>query len=207
MPMKNPRTRAGGSAVLVLAAFCGVLAVPVTRATRDAESARSRQGTGITKANWEESPKIIAIRKIVSATNAELKSGAFKTSERKLEYCDDGGLFTRRRIAHDLRGGIPWYANYGEGQDASWDFQYYYDGSGRLRFVYAIARSTNGTRERLRIYFDETGKRVWKTDDLLKGTGCPGCFSAYGDSDEKFAFDPAKQFLTLGNCQEIKPQK
>jgi hypothetical protein len=194
-------------AALLLTGLCGALAIPVTRAARETGSTELRQRAVINKANWKENPKIIAIREIVSATNAGLKSGALKTSERTLEYCDDGGLFTRRRIAHDLQGGVPWYANYGEGQDASWDFQYYYDGAGLLRFVYAIARSTNGTRERLRIYFDETGKQVWKTDDLLKGSGCPGCFSAYGDADEKFKFDPAKAFVNLGNCQEIKPKK
>jgi hypothetical protein len=165
------------------------------------------QNAEITKANWEENPKIIAIREIVSATNAKLKSGELKTATRELEYCSDGGLFTRRRIAHVAKGGVPWYANYGEGQDESSDFQYYYDGSGRLRFVYAIARSTNGTRERLRVYFDESGKRVWKIDDFLRGPGCPVCFSGYGDSDEKFKFDPAKEFVTLGNCEEIKPKK
>jgi len=44
-------------------------------------------------------------------------------------------------------------------------------------------------------------------DEFLKGPGCPLCFSAYSDTDEKFVFDPAKAFANLGNCQEIKPKK
>jgi hypothetical protein len=77
--------------------------------------------------------------------------------------------------------------------------------AGRLRFVLAVARSANGTREQLRIYFDEAGKRLWKTDKLLKGLGCPGCFSAYYDSDERLAFDPAKDFAIVAGCHEAKP--
>jgi hypothetical protein len=197
MSLLNAKSVKAASAVLVLTLACGVLAAP---------SILARQNTGINKTNWEQDPRILAIREVVSATNAGLKSGELKTSQRKLEYCDDGGLYTLRRIAHDAKGGVPWYANYGEGQDASWDFQYYYDRAGRLRFVYALARSTNGTREQMRVYFDEAGKRVWKADDMLKGPGCPGCFSGYSDTDKKFVYEPAKEFATLGNCQEIKPK-
>jgi hypothetical protein len=68
-----------------------------------------------------------------------------------------------------------------------------------------MARSANGTREELHIYFDENGKRLWKTDKLLKGQGCPGCFSAYYDSDKALAFDPAKDFANDEGCKEIKP--
>jgi hypothetical protein len=176
-----------------------------TTAPREAATQPTSQETEITKANWQQHPHIIAIREIVSATNADLKKGTFKISGRVLKNCDSGQIITVRKIAHDSKGAVPWYENYGEGQDASWDFQYYYDHAGRLRFVFAIARSANGTREQLRVYFDETGKRLWKTDKLMKGSGCPGCFSAYADSDKALAFDPAKDYADVAGCEEIKP--
>lgn len=166
----------------------------------------SSQETKITAANWQQNPKIIEIRELVTSTDAELKKRAYKISERRLQYCRDGELFTVRRIARDAKGAVPWYEHYSEGQDESWDFHYYYDGAGRLRFVLADARSANGTREQLRVYFDEAGKRLWKTEKLLKGTGCPGCFSGYYDSDEKLAFDPAKDFANEAGCKEAKPK-
>ena len=146
----------------------------------------------------------MAIRRIVGSINADLKGRVFKISEQRLQHCDDDQFFNVRRIARDSKGAAPWYEHYSEGQDASWDFQYYYDSAGKLRFVFAIARSTNGTREQLRIFFDEAGKRIWKNDKLLKGTGCPGCFSGYPDSDKGLAFDPAKDFANAKGCEEIK---
>jgi hypothetical protein len=83
-------------------------------------------------------------------------------------------------------------------------FNIIYDHAGRLRFVFAMACSTNGTREQLRIYFDEAGKRLWKNDKFLRGPGCPACFSAYYDSDKALAFDPAKDFANEEGCEEIK---
>jgi hypothetical protein len=161
------------------------------------------QKTAITAANWRQNPEIIAINKIVAATDAGLKNHNFKTSERRLEYCGNAQL-TVRKIAQDSKGAVPWYENYMEGQDESWDFHYYYDDASHLRFVSALARSANGTREQLRIYFDENGKRLWKTDKLLKGEGCPGCFSAYYDSDKALVFDPNKDFANEEGCKEIK---
>lgn len=159
----------------------------------------------ITEATWLNHPKIQAIRRIVKTTQSGLKRNIFKTSERKFESCQDQ-FFTLRRIARDSKGVAAWYEDYSEGQDASWDFHYYYDRNGRLRFVFASARSANGTREQLRIYFDETGKRLWQTDKLLNGPGCPGCFSAYTDSDEALAFDPAKAFANDEGCKEMEPK-
>lgn len=180
-----------------------VLPKDVSRDVADAP-APGQGAEAITEKNWQQHPKIRAIRGIVSSVNAGLKKGAFKTSERRFEYCDDQH-FTLRRIAHDSKGVVAWYEDYSEGEDASWDFYYYYDRAGRLRFVFAFARAANGTREQLRIYLDETGKRLWKTDKLLKGWGCPGCFSAYSESDAALAFDPAKAFAKDDGCKEIKP--
>lgn len=164
------------------------------------------QASEITEANWQRNPQIMAIRGIVGPINAGLKSGAYKTSERDFKNCENAFLVVRR-IARDSTGAIAWYEDYSEGEDATWDFQYYYDRAGRLRFVFAMARSTNGTREQLRLYFDENRKRLWKDDKFLKGPGCPACFSAYYDSDKALAFDPGKGFANEEGCEEIKKSK
>lgn len=200
---------------LLLATLCGPHVLPSTglrtlaaplaaTAPQETGTTPARQETKITAANWQQNPKIIEIRQLVASIDAELKKASFEISERRLEFCDHDQNFTVRRIARDAKGAVPWYEHYSEGQDESWDFHYYYDGAGRLRFVLADARSANGTREQLRLYFDEAGKRLWKTDKLLKGQGCPGCFSGYYDSDEKLAFDPAKDFANEAGCKEAK---
>jgi hypothetical protein len=163
------------------------------------------QNTAITEANWQRHPGIVAVRKIVRSVNAGLKRGTYKTARREFESCPDQ-YFTLRRIARDTKGVVAWYEDYFQYEDGSYDFHYYYDRTGRLRFLLAFARAANGTREELRIYFDETGKRLWKIDKLLKGWGCPGCFSAYSDSDDGLAFNGNKAFADDQGCEEIKPQ-
>ncbi len=169
------------------------------------EPAPASKETELTESNWQQSPQILAIRAIVAPINAALKSRTYKISERGFKNCENAFLVVKR-FARNSNGAAAWYENYSEGEDASWDFQYYYDQSGHLRFVFAIARSPNGTREQLRIYFDENGKRLWKTDKLLKGEGCPGCFSAYTDSDKALVFNPTDDFANKEGCEEVKPK-
>ncbi len=158
--------------------------------------------TEITEANWQQHPKIKAIREVVRSINLALKKGSYKISKREFEACPNQ-YFTGRRIARDSKGSAAWYEDYSEGADATWDFLYYYDPAGRLRFVFAVAREVSGTREHLRIYFDEAGKRLWKTDKILKGWGCAGCFSAYLDSDELLTLHGKKAFADDEGCKEI----
>ena len=88
--------------------------------------------------NWQNNPKIVAIRKLVNSANTEVRKGAFKTEHR---ICEEG-WFSRLRIARDSKGIVRWYQHYQEGEDSSWDDNYY-DDAGRLRFVlmtsYAVA--------------------------------------------------------------------
>jgi hypothetical protein len=191
-----------GTCVLPSAALRMIFAAPTE--LRGGEVTNANAAAQITEDNWQKDPRIKEIRQLVSSTNVGLKARVFKISERHLEQCDGDQLFVAKRMASDSQRGVKWYEHYSEGQDASWDFQNYYDGTGRLRFVYAIARSANGTREQLRIYFDETRKRIWTDDKLLKGTGCPGCFSGYAGSDKGLAFDPGKEYADNEGCEEIK---
>jgi hypothetical protein len=75
----------------------------------------------INEKNWQNNPKIIAIRKLVNSANAEVRKGAFKTEHR---ICEEG-WFSRLRIARDSKGIVRWYQHYQEGEDSSWDNNYY----------------------------------------------------------------------------------
>jgi hypothetical protein len=162
------------------------------------------QESEFTEANWLSHPKIKAIRGMVKTTRSRLKRKSFKVSERKFESCQDQ-FFTLRQIARDSKGVAAWYRQYFEYEDGSYDFQYYYDLGGRLRFVFAVTFAANGTRQQHRIYFDETGKRIWEVTRFLKGPGCPGCFPI-PYPDEALAHDAAKAFANDEGCKEMEPQ-
>jgi hypothetical protein len=164
---------------------------------------RKVQSNGITDKNWQTHPEITAIRHVVGSVNSSLKKHALKTTERKYESCGDQ-YFTSRRIGRDAKGVTRWYRDYSEGEDASFDFNYYYDANGKLRFVFATVRAGNGTREQLRIYFDESARRIWQSHKSLKGPGCPGCFYSYLDSDEALVFALDKAFADDAGCKPLK---
>jgi len=149
--------------------------------------------------NWQKNAKIVAIRKIVNSDNAEVRNGAFKTEHR---ICEEG-WFSRLRIARDSKGTVRWYQHYQEGEDSSWDDNYYYDDAGRLRFVLMTSYAANGTREQHRAYFDESGGLLYHGRRLLKG---PGYFGPpVEDLKELVKMDPKKDFAeATQGCKEVK---
>jgi hypothetical protein len=174
--------------------------VPVSLKIATHSSARKPET--ITEKTWRQQPKIVAIRKIVSAVDAGLKQGSFKISQRRFE-CGSGTLL--RRIARDAKGVVTWYqdSGYGESGDASRDDRLYYDHSGHLRFVLIFINAVNGTREQLRAYFDESGKLLKQTYRLVKGLG----YFYPTNVEERMKQDPAKEFASDAEegCKEIKP--
>src|SRR2546428_2757904 len=178
---------------------------PVSLDIADAAAAHAlgQKSEAITEKNWRQHPKIVAIRKIVSAVDAGLKQGSLKISQRKFE-CGIGPLL--RRIARNAKGVATWYEDYGYGEsgDASEDDRYYYDHSGHLRFVLIIIYAVNGTRQQLRAYFDESGKLLKQTHRLVKG---PGYFYPT-NVEERVKQDPAREFASdaAEGCKEIKPR-
>jgi hypothetical protein len=162
----------------------------------------SPQDAAITEANWQTHPKIKMIRQLVSSTNHGLKSKAFKTSERRFDYCNDA-FFTLKRIAREAKGEVKWYGDYSEGEDSSWDYQQYYDPQGHLRFVLVTVYAANSSREQHRYYFDETGKLIWQNRKRLRG---PGYF-APPNVEQLVTVDPAKAFADDEGCKELKPLK
>ena len=153
----------------------------------------------INAGNWQKNAKIVAIRKIVNSDNAEVRNGTFKTEHR---ICEEG-WFSRLRIARDLKGTVRWYQHYQEGEDSSWDDNYYYDDAGRLRFVLMTSYAINGTREQHRGYFDESSRLLYHGRRLLKG---PGYFGPpVEDLKELVKMDPKKDFAEASQgCKEVK---
>jgi predicted SPOUT superfamily RNA methylase MTH1 len=154
----------------------------------------------INEKNWQNNPKIVAIRKLVNSANTEVRKGAFKMEHR---ICEEG-WFSRLRIARDSKGIVRWYQHYQEGEDSSWDNNYYYDDAGRLRFVLMTSYAANGTREQHRAYFDESNRLIYHARRLLKG---PGYFGPpVEDLKELVQMDPRKDFAeATQGCKEVKP--
>ena len=149
--------------------------------------------------NWQNNPKIIEIRKMVNSVNTEIKKGSFKTEHR---ICEEG-WFSRLRVARDANGKIRWYQHYQEGEDSSWDDNYYYDDAGRLRFVLMTSYAINSTREQHRAYFDENGVLIYHGRRLLKGTGYFG--PPVEDLKGLVQMDPTKDFAeATQGCKEVK---
>lgn len=153
----------------------------------------------ITDKNWQTNPRIVAIRKIVNSDGAEVRNGSFKTEH---WVCEEG-WFSRLRIARDSKGTVRWYQHYQEGEDSSWDDNYYYDDAGRLRFVLMTSYAANSTREQHRAYFDESGRLIYHGRRLLKG---PGYFGPpVEDLKELVKMDPKKDFAeATQGCKEVK---
>ena len=162
-------------------------------------SASAQSEDEINDKNWQNHPKIIAIRRIVNSANAEVRSGAFKTEHR---ICEEG-WFSRLRIARDSKASVRWYQHYQEGEDSSWDNNFYYDSAGHLRFVLMTSYAANSTREQHRAYFNESGDLIYHGRQLLKG---PGYFGPpVEDLKEMVQMDPKKDFAeATQGCKEVK---
>ena len=176
------------------AAWFLLLLVGLIPTTASAQSADE-----INDKNWQSNAKIVAIRTIVNAASLKVKSGAFKTEHR---ICEEG-WFSRLRIARDSDGKVRWYQHYQEGEDSSWDDNYYYDEAGRLRFVVMTSYAANGTREQHRAYYDEDGHLLYHGRRLLKG---PGYFGPpVEDLKGLVQMDPNKDFAdSAQGCKEVK---
>ena len=182
------------SATVITGMQIRVLAVPRLSPDNNAQSEDE-----ITDKNWQNDPRIIAIRKMVNSANVEIRKGTFKTEHR---ICEEG-WFSRLRIARASNGTVRWYQHYQEGEDSSWDDNYYYDDAGRLRFVLMTSYAINGTREQHRAYFDENGALIYHGRRLLKG---PGYFGPpVEDLKGLVQMDPKKDFAeATQGCKEVK---
>jgi hypothetical protein len=184
---------------VISATVIGGMQMRVSAATHSSLDNTAQSEAELNDKNWQNNPKIIAIRKMVNSAQTEITKGTFKTEHR---ICEEG-WFSRLRVARDANGNIRWYQHYQEGEDSSWDDNYYYDDAGRLRFVLMTSYAINGTREQHRAYFDENGALLYHGRRLLKGTGYFG--PQVEELKKLVEMDPKKDFAEAAQgCKEVK---
>lgn len=165
---------------------------------------RRQESDRITQANWERHPKIKAVRHLVQLVNAGLRKAAFNTSKREFEYCEPYED-TLRRISIDSRGVVRRYQKQAGSDDSSLTWEHYYDDSGRLRFVFISGGAVNGAQLEHRIYFDESGQRIWEGHKYVKGPEYS--FPKVWPDEQLQKVDPAGAFAATSRCPEMKAGK
>jgi hypothetical protein len=184
-------------------AFSSSVRKAISRAT--SPSRRPLQESGeVTKANWQQHPKIKAIRGVVQTVKAGLNKNSFTVKRRAFEYCEPYED-TARIIATDSKGVVRFYQNEGGSDDSALKWEHYYDKSGQLRFVFITGGAVNGSRLEHRIYFDETGKRIWEEHVYKKGPGYT--FPDVWPDDQLQIKDAAAKFSSKSNCPEAKRKR
>jgi hypothetical protein len=172
--------------------------------------ARATQEEKITASNWQHHPKILQVRAIVSSIDAAVKKGSFKISKREFEYCESYED-TMRKMAVDSKGVVRRYENEAGSDDSMLTWRHYYDQLGHLRFVFITGGAANGAQLEHRIYFDESGKRLWEEHKYVEGPGYtwPEVWPE-GQNDEARPVqksEPAKAFAAKSPCEEKKRKR
>lgn len=172
--------------------------------------ARAMQEEKITASNWQRHPKIIEVRAIVDSINAGIRKGAFKISRREFEYCESYED-AMRKMAVDSKGVVRKYENQAGSDDSALTWQHYYDQLGRLRFVFISGGAANGAQLEHRIYFDESGKRLWEQHKYIKGPEYT--FPEVWPEEQNDRArpiqksEPAKAFAAKSPCEEKKRKR
>ncbi|MDX6383549.1 MAG: hypothetical protein QOK48_1122 [Blastocatellia bacterium] len=189
------------NAQVVIALLCISLLIGVEVSPKLHAAAQAPQDAPITKANWNQHPKIKAVRAIVAAVDAGVSRKTLKVSVRKFEYCEPYED-TLRRKAVDAKGRVRMYEKQGGSDDSSLTTKHFYDEAGRLRFVFITGGATNGSQLEQRIYFDEAGQRIWEEHKYVKGPGYT--FPEVWPDDQLQLKDPAGAYAARSPCPETK---
>ena len=172
--------------------------------------ARAMQEEKITASNWQRHPKILQVRAIVNSIDASIKKGSFKISKREFEYCESYED-TLRKMAVDSKGVVRRYENEAGSDDSALTWRHYYDQLGHLRFVFITGGAANGAQLEHRIYFDESGKRLWEDHKYIKGPGYtwPEVWPEEQNDEARpiQKSEPAKAFAAKSPCEEKKRKR
>jgi hypothetical protein len=146
--------------------------------------------------NPENDPAIVKIRTMVQEIEKEIDSKKITMTQRSFPYCipyQD----TNRRLYQNEKKLVVKYIKEGGSDDSARTVNCYYDNKERIRFVFITAGAVNGSQLEHRIYFDETGQRLWETQKYTDGPGY-----TFPDiwEDEDLVFDPRKEFDSEVKC-------
>lgn len=196
------RQTRGSLLLLVLVSAVSLCALGIARAEAFSSAFSLQEKDGeITKANWQQHPKIKAIRTIVQAVKSGMSNKSFTVKKRVFEYCEPYED-TERMIATDKSGHTRFYQTAGGSDDSSLKWEHYYDETERLRFVFITGGAVNGTELEHRIYFDEAGKRIWEEQTLKKGPGYT--FPSVWPEDQLHLTGAAEKFSAKSPCPETQ---
>jgi len=116
----------------------------------------------ITDDGWRKHPSIVAIRALVEANEAAIKSGRWRRAEKRVCESEQRAFSSDRIIFRDGTGRVRKYVFIAGTDDSAYTLEHQFDEHGRLRFVYAKSAAVNNTVREERIYFDEDGRTIWR---------------------------------------------
>lgn len=171
--------------------------VPVSHRQADASDE-------VTKANWQQHPKIKAVRAVVQVVKTGLGRKSFKVRTREFEYCEpyEDAL---RTLAVDAGGRVRYYERQAGSDDSALKWEHYYDEAGRLRFVFITGGAVNGSKLEHRVYFDDNGKRIWEEHKYTTGPGYT--FPEVWPDEELQRKDVMTAFNAASPCTEKRSKK
>jgi YD repeat-containing protein len=143
----------------------------------------------VSASNWRRHPDIAEIRAIYREIKRAETAGRLRNLRR------DCGSHDKRTLYLDARGAVRSYYFAGASDDSGSQHAYYYDGSGRLRFVFMKAEAPwVGSKFERRIYLSKDGKRLW---DEKKHKGLGYTFPKTG-----LVNNPEQDFHEECSCQQ-----
>ena len=159
-------------------------------------------GGTLTKENYQQDARIKAIEAMVQSVQTGMDSGAITPAKRVFEYCQPYGI-TERIIARDKSGRVRMYEERGGSDNSDRRIKRYYNEAGQLRFVLVTDAIRGGGDLAQKVYYDETGKRLW-TDSRVTGAPVNSIPANYPD-DVLIVVNPVKAFEAPSPCKEIAP--
>ncbi len=146
----------------------------------------------LTAATWNKDPRIVAVRAVVSEIETAIKAGNYRHDITEFGY-EQPYRDMLRETYTDKYGRIRKIAREAGSDDSALTWNYYYDQTGRLRFVFITGGAVNETEIEHRLYFDESGARLYEFQKLIKG---PGYTFPHIWPDEDLIFNPKNFSLT-----------
>ena len=152
----------------------------------------------IDEKNWRTHPRIVAIRLLVEANEAAIKSGKWRAVKRTVCENEERPFGRDATVARDGQNRIRKYVTVAGTDDSAYTIEHQYDDRGRLRFAFAKAGAFNDSEETYRLYFDEDGNEIWRHAES-RGPGYT-FFRPPQFPDEWLVRDPVKDVATPKKC-------
>ena len=124
-------------------------------------------------------PEIESARAVYQQVEQLRKAGRLRLSRDGAETeadearcgCAPYGATSACTLGRDAQGVARWFEREGGSDDSLMRERLYYDGQGRLRFIFVHMGAVNGTVQEHRIYFGEQGQRVRASFKTVSGPG------------------------------------